>query len=60
MPLTSGALAALRYVAAAPAKKLFSFTLEGEDLKSFARAAELYLQAHAERSFPTLAYYKQF
>ena len=60
VPLTSGALAALRYVAAAPAKKLFSFTLEGEDLKSFARAAELYLQAHAERSFPTLAYYKQF
>ena len=29
-------------------------------MKSFARAAELYLQAHAERSFPTLAYYKQF
>ena len=58
--LRPGALAALRYVTAAPAKKLFSFALEGADMQSFARAAELYLQAHAERSFPTLAYYKQF
>ena len=58
--LRPGALAAMRYVTAAPAKKLFSFALEGADMQSFARAAELYLQAHAERSFPTLAYYKQF
>lgn len=54
------ALEAMRYVAAAPAKRLFSFRLEGEAEKSFSRAAELYLQAHAERSFPTLAYYRQF
>ncbi len=58
--LTKDALAALRYTAQAPAKKLFSFALEGEGLRSFSRAAELYLQAHAERSFATLAYYKQF
>ncbi len=59
VPLADDALEALRYAASAPAKKLFSFRLEGEGLKSFARAAELYLQAHAERSFPTLDYYKK-
>ena len=52
------ALAALRYVTAAPAKQLFSFQLEGKSLKLFSQAAELYLQQHAERSFGTLSYWK--
>ena len=54
------ALQAMRYVTAAPAKRLFSFEWTEQNRKDFSRAAELYLQAHAERSFPTLAYYKQF
>ena len=58
--LEEDALAAMRYVVAAPAKRLFSFPLEGKSLQNLSRAAELYVQAHAERRFPTLEYYKQF
>lgn len=58
--LEEEALSALRYIVAAPAKKLFSFSLEGKALENLSRAAELYVQAHAERRFPTLEYYKQF
>ncbi len=53
-------LESMRYVAGAPAKKLFSFRLSPGARENFSRAAELYLQAHAERSFSTLAYYRQF
>ena len=58
--LEEDALAAMRYLVTAPAKRLFSFSLEGKALSNLSRAAELYLQAHAERGFPTLEYYKQF
>lgn len=58
--LEEDTLAAMRYVVSAPAKRLFSFPIEGKALKNFSRAAERYVQAHAERSFPTLEYYKQF
>ncbi len=58
--LEDEALAAMRYLISAPAKRIFSFHLEGKALANLSRASELYLQAHAERSFPTLAYYKQF
>ena len=51
-------LAALRYVIDAPAKQLFSFQLDGPALGRLADAAERYLQAHAERRFPTLDYWK--
>lgn len=56
--LEDEALAAARYVTEAPAKRLFSFPLEGKGLQCLSRASELFLQAHAERSFATLAYYK--
>ena len=59
-PLDGESLAALRYIVSAPAKKLFSFALRGEPLAKLSRAAELYVQTHAERRFPTLEYYKQF
>ena len=58
--LEEDALAAMRYVISAPAKRLFSFPIGEKGLKNFSRAAERYVQAHAERSFPTLDYYKQF
>ena len=58
--LEEDALAAMRYIVAAPAKKLFSFRLEGKALQNLSRASELYVQAHAERHFSTLEYYKQF
>ncbi len=58
--LEEDALAAMRYLVSAPAKKLFSFRLEGKGLQNLSRASELYVQAHAERRFPTLEYYKQF
>lgn len=58
--LEEEALEAMRYVVAAPAKKLFSFPLEGKALENLSRASERYVQAHAERRFPTLEYYKQF
>ena len=60
MLLEEDALAAMRYIVAAPAKKLFSFRLEGKALQNLSRASELYVQAHAERHFSTLEYYKQF
>ena len=58
--LEEEALSAMRYLVTAPAKRLFSFSLEDKALSNLSRAAELYLQAHAERGFPTLDYYKQF
>ena len=58
--LEEEALAAMRYIVSAPAKKLFSFSLEGKPLENLSRASELYVQAHAERRFSTLEYYKQF
>ena len=58
--LEDEALEAMRYVASAPARRLFSFPIGEKGLKNFSRAAERYVQAHAERSFATLDYYKQF
>ena len=49
----------MRYIAAAPAKKLFSFSLNGEALDRLSAAAEAYLLRQTERRFGTLEYYKQ-
>ena len=58
--LEEESLAAMRYVVSAPAKRLFSFRIGEKALPNLSRAAERYVQAHAERSFPTLEYYRQF
>ena len=58
-PLCAASLSAMRYIAEAPAKKLFSFPLEGEALTRLAAATESYLQRQTERRFGTLEYYKQ-
>ncbi len=57
--LTEGAKAALEYSIFAPLEKLFSFKVEGEDLRLFCGAAEDYLINQLERSFNSLAFYKE-
>lgn len=58
MPLCPASLAALRYIASAPAKQLFSFKLENDALRRLSDAAERYLLRHTERGFYTLDYWK--
>lgn len=59
LPLCPGSLAAMRYILSAPAKKLFSFSLDGEAADRLAYAAEAWLLCQTERRFGTLEYYKQ-
>lgn len=57
--LCNDSLGALRYIAAAPAKQLFSFKL-GEGARGrLSDAAERYMLSHAERGFSTLNYWKK-
>ena len=58
MPLTSGALAAVRWALYADAKRLYSFTLEQEDLRRLGDAAEACVHTTLERGFQTLDFYK--
>lgn len=58
--LDPDSLAAMRYIASAPAKRLFSFSIGEQSLNTLSDACERYLKAHAERGFGTLEYYKQF
>ena len=58
LPLTQGALAALRYILNCPAKKLYSFTLPPQEMALLAHAAEAFAASQLERSFRTLDYYK--
>lgn len=51
-------LAALRYLASAPAKKLLAFTLSDGALPRLADASERYFLRRAERGFSTLKYWK--
>lgn len=58
LPIHSGALAALRYIAACDLKRLFSFQLGDESLKELGDIAETYLLTQLERGFFTLDFYK--
>lgn len=58
-PISPDCLAAMRHVAYAPAKKLFSFTLTGEAAQEFYVTGELYLLSQLERNFSSLDYYKR-
>ena len=58
MPLTEPALAVLRYVLQAPAKRLLSFRLPDADMEKLAAVSETWLLKCAGRSLPTLVYYK--
>ena len=58
MPLTGGALAAMRRVLYGDPKRLYSFTLAEADLKRLGDAGEAYVHATLERGFKTLDFYK--
>lgn len=58
MPLSPGALAAMRYVCSCPAKKLFAFQASDEALRQLRDIAETYLCMRLERGFSTLDFYK--
>ena len=58
MPLTTGALAALRHIMWCPRKRLLSFRLDGEGTAKLSQASEAYLMTRLERGFRTLDFYK--
>ena len=58
LPLTEGALAALRHALYAEPKRLYAFETDGESLRTLGRAAEAFTAARLERTFRTLDYYK--
>jgi len=58
MPLSPGALAAMRRVLYGDAKKLYSFSLAEDDLKKLGDASETYVHTMLERGFGTLDFYK--
>ena len=59
MPLTPGALQAMRHIVWGEAGRMFSFTLDQRSLALLADASEAFLQTQLERGFRTLDYYKQ-
>ncbi len=58
MPLTASTLAAMRYIASAPLKKIFSFRLSDEAAQALSGITESYLCTKLERGFYTLDFYK--
>lgn len=58
MPISLGALAALRYIVGCDEKKIFSFRLGEEALRELSGISETYLMTQLERSFSTLDLYK--
>ena len=58
LPLTENALAAMRHILHAPAKKLLAFRLTEEEQSLLSAVAESWLLHCSDRNFPTLAYYR--
>lgn len=58
LPLCEGSLAALRHIASAPAKKIFSFRLEETALRRLCDVTEAFVQMQLERGFGALDYWK--
>ena len=59
LPLSTGALTALRHTVYADFDKLFAFRLPQAGLWQVARASEAYVLSTLGRSFPTLDFYHQ-
>lgn len=57
--VTELARLAMEYVINCPIEKFLSFSLDGEDLKTFSYASEEFLINHIEQSFKSLDFYKQ-
>ena len=60
LPLTEGAVQALRYILYCPPKKLYSCSLDENGLQMLDRAGEAFCAVQLERGFRTLDYYKAF
>lgn len=58
MPVSAGTLAAMRYIAEAEPKRLFSFSLSEASLAELDALSESYLCMRLERGFYTLDFYK--
>lgn len=58
MPLSRGALAAVRHITRGDPKRLFSFQVDGHSLRLLGNASEAYLMTQLERGFRTLDFYK--
>ena len=59
MPLSGGALAAVRHIVQGDPRKLFSFRLDQPGLTQLGEMTEAFLMTQQERGFRTLDYYKQ-
>lgn len=58
-PLSSGARAVMLYVMQCPIERIFAFRASDEEMREFGKTAETYLLNHLERTFQTLAFYKE-
>ena len=58
-PVSGACLAAMRHVARAPAKRVFSFSLTGDAPRELSVICEEYLLTCLERGFSSLDYYKK-
>ncbi|MEG2421298.1 MAG: DNA repair protein RecO [Oscillospiraceae bacterium] len=59
MPVSPQTLQALRYIAYGDPKRLFSFTLDDQNLQQLCDVSEAFLMTQLERGFRTLDFYKQ-
>lgn len=59
MPLSPGAVNALKYIVYGDPKRLFSFRVDEESLRLLGDASEAFLLTQLERGFKTLDFYKQ-
>lgn len=59
LPLSGGALSALRHILYGEPRRLYAFTLKDGALRELARAAEASVMVQLERNFRTLDYYKR-
>ena len=59
LPLTEGALAALRHILYGESKRLFSFALDGDSLACLAQVCEGFLRTQLDRGFRTLDFYHE-
>jgi DNA repair protein RecO (recombination protein O) len=59
LPLSRGALAALRHTVFADFERIFSFTLTDSAMRELEQASERFLLCRLERSFNTLEFYRQ-
>lgn len=58
MPVSAGALKAMRYIAACEEKRIFSFRVASDSMQQLSQIAEVYLTTQLERGFSTLDFYK--